>query len=160
MSDFNSQWADATVGDGEQSNFDPPPDGDHIAELRKAQALRSKKDEDWVVLEWRELQTGHDWTLMLGFKSQGQANLTKTACSRLGIQVDEVFSLEQLDQELGRVAGGYFEVTVKTNGDFRNTYVNGPARSQQRPLTDVPVPEDEMRPAAAAVTAGDERVPF
>ncbi len=152
MSDFESAWGSATVDGGEQSNFDPPEDGDHVVELRKASALTSKKGDDWVVLELRELQTGHDWTVMLGFKSQGQANVTKTACSRLGIQVDEVFGLEQLGEELERRAGGYFEVTVKTNGDFRNTYINGPARPSVG--SDVPVSQHELAPATAAAAAG------
>jgi hypothetical protein len=160
LSDFDSAWGSATVDGDEQSNFDPPPDGDHVIELRKASALTSKKGDDWVVLELRELRSGHDWTVMLGFKNQGQANLTKTACSRLGVQVDEVFSLEQLSQELERHTGGYFEVAVKTNGEYRNTYVNGPARQADAmaaagSVSDVPVPQQELAPVkAAAVVDG------
>ncbi len=163
MSDFANEWGGATVDGGEQSNFDPPPDGDHVIELRKASALTSKKGDDWVVLELRELRSGHDWTMMLGFKSQGQANVTKTACYRLGVQVDEVYSLEQLGQELGRKVGGYYEVAVQTNGEFRNTYINGPARQADvaaaagtgvDPTSDVPVPQQELAPIATPAAAG------
>jgi hypothetical protein len=164
MSDFDSAWGSASVGDGEQSNFDPPPDGDHIAELRKASALTSKKGDDWVVLEFREIRSGHDWTVMLGFKSQGQANVTKTACFRLGVQVDEVFSLEQLGQELERKVGGYFEVTVQTNGEFRNTYINGPVRQADadreiQQSTDVPTDVTDFQPPATLQTE-EEVIPW
>lgn len=160
MSDFNSEWNKATVNDGDQdSSFDPPADdGDYVIELVKGSALTSKKGDDWVVLELADVASGHAWTLMLGFKSQGQANVTKTACSRLGIEVEEVASLQELDVQLSLLAGRYFEVTVKTNGEYRNTYINGPAvRPQQLPVSDVPVPEEEL--AAAGVDDGDD-VPF
>lgn len=157
MGDFDSQWTGATVGDGEQSNFDPPAgDGEYVVELVKATAITSKKGDDWVVLELADLVSRHQWTLMLGFKSQGQANITKTACSRLGIQVDEVSSLTELANSLEDLAGAFFEVTVKTNGEYRNTYIDGPAR---HPVSDVPAPTEPL-PGVAAAGVPTERVPF
>lgn len=155
MSGFET-WGDATVteGDQQQSNLDPPnQDGDYIALLVKATALTSKKEDDYVVLEWRELQSGWEWTVLLGFKSQAQANLTKTACSKLGLNVDEIVSLAQLADELSVLAGGYYDVHVKTNGEYRNTYVNGPSIEER---TDVPVPLVQV----PAVAADDDEIPF
>lgn len=159
MSTFDSEWNNAQVDGDQQSNFDPPADGEYIVELKKATALTSKKGDDWVVLELRELELGYDWTVMLGFKSQGQANLTKTACYRLGIQVDEISSLSDLSDQLESCAGGYYEIEVKTNGDYRNTYINGPARPQDA-RTDVPVPIDRADFQPVPDTADDDDIGF
>lgn len=151
MSSFEDTWHTATVDDNtQQSNFDPPPDGEHVAELRKASGVRSKKEEDWIILELREIRSGHDWTVMRGFRPM-MVNITKSTCARLGIDVDAPgLDWEGLKHELEQCQGNYYEVTVQTNGEFRNTYVNGPARNatQTLPGTDVPVDESDFQPPA------------
>lgn len=153
MSSFDEQWGTAAVGDNDEPN-DPPADGDYTVTLVKGKAFTSAKEEDWVVLELRELATAHEWSVMLGFRSQGQANVTKTACSKLGLAVDEIGSLSELNTQLEALEGGYFDVTVKTSpdGKYHNTYIEGPSVG-----TDVPVPQEEL--VTAAVTDDDD-VPF
>ena len=64
-----------------------------------------------------------------------------------------IASLAELNQQLEALAGGYFDVTVKTNGEYHNTYIEGPSMGG----TDVPVPPEEF---AAAAVADDDTEPF
>ena len=53
--------------------------------------------------------------------------MTKKLVKDLGVDVDSI-TFSDLADVLKDKAGEYFHVTVKTNGAFRNTYVQGPAR--------------------------------
>jgi hypothetical protein len=140
---FTNTWASATVE--EQGGNDAPAPGLYTVAVVDAKAFTSKKGDDWVIIELRGLDgasTDHEWPLLLGFKSQEQANFTKRACRDLGVDVDNVTGLEALDEALkAACVGRYFNVEVKQNGEYRNTYLQGPSEGVQGDLGDGSPPE-------------------
>lgn len=156
---FISADPDAAGGDG--GDLEPPADGTYEVALTDAAFFTSKKGDAFVKLAWRvvsQQHTGFEWTVLLGFKSQGQANMSKKQVRELGIEVDSVTSPAALDQELKERVGGYFSVEVKTNGEYRNTYVNGPAVGSDVPI-DAQAFSAEPAPADAGAT-DEEEIPF
>ena len=151
---FSENWSKATV-DGSE-NTSPPPEGTYEVALVQASAFTSKKGAEIVKLEFRVVsvkEQGHEWTEIRSFASQGAANAAKATCFRLGVDVETVATLEELDSELKACAGRYYEVTVKRNGEYLNTYVE-----------DVVTPSGGTPPAGdfqpAPVPLLDDDVPF
>lgn len=155
MSGFDGTWAEAST-DG--NNDDAPPDGTHDVALVDARAFTSKAGDDFAALEFQTIDKQHQWTLLGGFKTTQAAGFTKAACMKVGVDVDSVHSLEELDTALKAVVGGFFEVEVKRNGDFTNTYVNDGIQAQNVP--DLPADTKDLQPAAAGGKADDDDVPF
>jgi hypothetical protein len=150
---FTDIWAAASKDDN--ASVPPPPPGMYDVELSKARAFLSKKDEAWVSLTFKvtsKRARDHEWDVLLGFRSQGQANVAKNQIAKLGVDVDSVGDLDGLDQALGRKVGGYFAVEVKQNGDYVNTYVIGATAGGDFPPA----------PAAAPVpeATDDDAIPF
>jgi hypothetical protein len=102
----------------------------------------------------------YQWTELRGLKSEGQIKAAKATCSRLGVDVESVFGLEDIDAQLKALVGGYFEIEVVQNGEWRNVYVQG--RAGKAPASDVPSDFPTKEEAAAAVTGAkdDEDIPF
>lgn len=154
---FNDTWPTATVNDGERDDRTPPPEGDYDVALVDAGAFTAKSGNDIVKLGLRViggLSNGHEWTELRNFKSQGAANATKTTCARLGVPVEGVSSLAELNDRLKEIVGQYFEVTVQRNGEYLNTYINGPA------IPDVPINEPEPIAVGSDPSPGDDDIPF
>lgn len=154
--DFRNANAD---GD---NDLDPPADGVYDCAVTVAEFFESKAGKPFVKIGLkvaRGAKNGEEWTLLLGFKSQGQANMTKKTVRGLGVDVDAVSSWDELNQKMDHVVGQYFTVEVKTNGEFRNTYImEGPI---QLGGSDIPPPD--MASVMANVGAGatdDSDVPF
>lgn len=136
--------------------LDPPADGVYEVALTDAAAFNGKDERPWVAMTFKDMASEYSWKVLHGFKSQGQANMTKKACRELGVLIDQITSQEQLDEALKSCVGGYYAVTVKTNGNFRNTYVDGPTSSTPPPAGDFPA-----APAPAAPEATDDAsIPF
>lgn len=152
---FEETWPKATV-DGSNSN--PPQEGEYELLLKGASAFNSKAGKDIVTLDLEvvsAIETGYEWTELRSFASQGAANAAKATCHRLGVDVESVSSLEELDSALKAVVGGYFSATVKRNGEYLNTYINEATQAAQ-----VPVPVDpEPVPSGVASADGDD-IPF
>lgn len=157
---FSSTWPTATAD--APAGGDAPDPGLYTVAVIDAKAFTSKKGDDWVVVELRAIggpAADHEWPLLLGFKSQEQANFTKRACRDLGVDVDNIAGLDELDGALKQTAvGRYFNVEVKQNGEFRNTYLQGPAEGVQGDL-------DDAGPASAPNGGGegladDDDIPF
>jgi hypothetical protein len=144
---FTETWSKATV-DGTE-NTSPPPEGLYEVALTGASAFTSKKGTEIVKLEFRVMsaqENGHEWTEIRSFGSQGAANAAKATCFRLGVDVDQVTSLDELDTELKGRTGRYYEAKVVRNGEYLNTYIEGDATpAGQEP---------------AAGPANDDDVPF
>lgn len=166
---FQETWQNATA-DG--SNDAPPPDpGMYDVTLADARAFVSKKGEAWTTLTFRVeslRNKGHEWDVLLGYRSQKQANVAKATVSKLGVDVDAITGIEDLDAALKQLVGQMFAVEVKQNGEYRNTYVDGPVQGSQTtaPVTDATPPsaaEDFLAPPAAAdptPVMTDDGVPF
>jgi hypothetical protein len=143
---FSETWEKATV-DGTE-NTSPPPEGEYEVALISASAFTSKKGTEIVKRELRVVspqQQGHEWTEIRSFGTQGAANAAKATCFRLGVDVDAVSSLEELDVELKALGGRYYEAKVVRNGEYLNTYIEGDAT----PVADfqpAPVPADDDIP--------------
>lgn len=156
MSSFSESWGTAdpdAVGGGEDN---PPTDGRHDVALIEAKAFTSKAGKDVVTLKWQTVDKAHEWTGLHGFKTQGAANFTKKTVRALGVDLDNVTTLDSLDQALTEKVGNYYVVDTKQNGDFHNTYLVEDAQPAAPDLAGLP-------PAPAPVVAGstaDDSIPF
>jgi hypothetical protein len=148
---FDDTWADASPEGGEDN---APPNGLHDAALIDAGAFTSKSGNDVARLEFQTVDKQHQWTSILGFGSSKQAGFSKAQCMKVGVDVDAVASLEELDAALKACTGGFYEVEVEHNGEYVNTYVRDGAQPNE---SDIPTPE--MEPAPAGAEFGDD-VPF
>lgn len=164
MNDFDQTWKDAdpdAAGGGD--DLTPPPDGTYDVALTGASAFIARTTGNAMVkMEWRVIGSDHqdyEWTVLLGFKSQKQANMTKREARNLGVDVDNVDGIDALDDALRGCVGRYYTVETKTNGDFKNTYISdlGPI-SSDIPITDMPQPETV--PAGGGDDSDDDGVPF
>lgn len=149
---FDDTWAQADPDAVGNSEDNAPDDGTHDAALIEGRAFTSKGGNDMVVLEWQTVDRQHQWPSLHGFKTQEAANFTKKTCRDLGVAIDDVASLDELDSLLKEHVGEFFEVEVKRNGDYINTYING---GGVKPVADVPA---DVSPDP--VPAGDDGVPF
>lgn len=154
---FNSTWHTADPDAvGNQDNPDPPNPGTYDVILIDASAFTSKKGEDWVALKWQLVGTDHAWSVLLGFRSEAAANFAKREVRELGVDVDHVASLDDLDTVLKQQVARFFSVEVVQNGQFRNTYIRGHAST-----SDVPVNPGDFAPAVAnGPVPDDDDIPF
>lgn len=150
-------WANANPDAGpEEITLEPPEDGKHSALLVEGFAGVGKDSGNpFVSVVFQTPATGYKWKVLGGFKSQGQANMTKKLCRDLGVAVDSI-SFDQLADALAAKAGSYYSLTVKTSGQFRDTYVDGPASGgiKESDLASPPIGEP------VSVPTDDSHVPF
>lgn len=147
---FDDMWENA---DPEGNNDTAPEDGIYDVALVDANAFTSKGGHDLVTLEWQTADKEHQWTSLHGFKTMQAAGFTKGTVMKLGVDPSTAGSLSELDAALKPCVGRYFEVEVKRNGDFVNTYVN----DGQGPAPDVPADTSGMD---APKTEDGDPVPF
>lgn len=150
---FDEHWESANA-DGPTNN-EPPEAGTYCVALIDGDAFVSKAGEDFAKLGFRDTASGHEWDVLLGFGSQGAANVAKGTCAAIGVSVDEVETLEDLASALKEHVGKFYDVTVKQNGDYRNTYIDGEATG-----TDVPAEMPEPEAVAAGGGSDDDEIPF
>lgn len=152
---FDAQaWQQAST---DREDTEAPDPGLYDVALDDAKAFTSKAGNAVIVVEFRVVagqNMGHRWSDVRGLQSEGAVKAAKAMCSRLGIRVDEVTSLDDIDTALKTLKGRYFEVEVVQNGEYRNSYVQGPATSSS---SDIPTPDDV---ADARQAAADDDVPF
>ena len=148
---FTDVWGNAdpdATGAG-----DPPEEGIYDVLLCDASAFMSKeKQELWIKLTFRQITGDSEWDVLQGFRSQKQSNFSKRTCKLIGVDVDAIGSLEDLDRALRERCGNYFTVEVKQNGEFVNTYVQEGATPNVAP----PPPP----PTTAAAPLADDDIPF
>lgn len=159
MSSFQPYDPNAATDNG-GNDLEPPADGTHTGcTLRDAGAFTAKSGKDFVKFEW-ETTTGHQWTVLQGFKSDAQTAVTWSEVGKLGINPVDIATLEQLDAELKKHVGSYYDLAVKTNGQFRNTYISGPSVGTN------PVVTGQMATSAAGSAStppagvADDDIPF
>lgn len=152
---FTDTWRNAKVNDGE-SNTMPPDEGDYEVVLTNAKAFTAKSGSEIAVLELRvlipETSAGYEWTEFLRFDSQMSANFAKTACFRLGVDVENIGTFDELNTALQAQVGGYYAVKVVRKGEYLNTYID-------EQLTPAQTPE-AAAPATTEPVMDDDGVPF
>lgn len=157
-------WTNADPDAGgsqfEEVTLEPPADGKITAVLEEGFAGTGKESgKPFVALTWKCLASGYKWKVIGGFKSQGQANMTKAMVRDLGIPVDTL-AFDDVAPALAAKAGSYYSLTVKrteSNGKvWPNTYVDGPASGgiKESDLASPPIGEPVTAPTA------DSHVPF
>jgi hypothetical protein len=156
---FTDVWTNADPDAQQGDKPEPPIEGMYECALVDADAFTAKTSgQATVKMTWRVVsaqQRDHEWTEILQFhKSQGQANFSKGQIKALGIDVDAITALEQLADALHSKAGGYFTLETKQNGNYRNTYIQGPSGGVQ---SDIPV---DVPDVPAETTGDDEDIPF
>ena len=147
---FGAMWQHAdpdAIGGGDNQ---PPEPGRYQVALIDAGAAISKKEKPYQKMVWRRLEDRYEWTVIHGFSSEGSANVAKREAREIGVNVDDIASLEELDAGLKAQIGGFFLVDVSQNGDFTNTYVTG-LLTPETPV-DAPVP--------ATAPEADRSIPF
>jgi hypothetical protein len=150
---FQQHWPNATADGTNSNNLQPPDEGLFDVALIDAGAFTSKRGADIAKVEFRvvsQAYNGAEWAVLLGFDTQTKANIAKATCAQIGVDVETVESLDELDTALKEKVGGYYTVEVKRNGEYLNTYIQGEA--------------DVAPPEPAAVAAGqpitDDDIPF
>lgn len=150
MSQFDAnQWASTSVDD---NNNDAPDPGVYDVLLSNGRAFTSKAGKDVLILTWRVAagdQSGYQWDEVYGFGSEGAVKAVKATLTRVGVDVDSLVSLEAMDEAVKAACGEWFQVEVRQNGDFRNTYVNHRVTAPATPPSDI-----NSDPAGFAVPAG------
>jgi hypothetical protein len=130
---FDDTWASATVED-QPDRTQPPEPGLYTVAIQDAKAITSEAGEDWVIIELEGIDgaaPNTEWSVLQGFKSPQQAGFTKRVCRDLGVDIDAVGSLDELDTALKPIVGRYFTVQVKQNGEYRNTYFQGQVKHRR-----------------------------
>lgn len=151
---FNDTWAAATVED-QPDRTQPPEPGLYTVAITDAKALTSEAGEDWVIIELEGIDGAaaeHQWSVVQGFRTPQATGFTKRVCRDLGVDIDAVTSLDQLDTALKEIVGRYFTVQVKQKGEYRNTYFQGAVSADET------LPQEQR--AAAATNGDDESIPF
>jgi hypothetical protein len=154
---FASTWPNASTEGGESN---PPPPGSYSVSLQDARAFTSKAGNEVMITEFRVLdgpKEGYVWSVVNTFKTPGAAGVAKSFAASLGANI-EVGTLDELDAELKLVLGTYYDVAVKQNGQYVNTYVNGRLTGAEVPASDVPV--DEAAFVTTPVEGDNGDVPF
>lgn len=157
MTSFDEMWrqADPDAIGGDDSN--PPEPGVYTATLLDAGAFFSKVGDAIQKMRWGCVESPNEWTVIYGFKTQGAASFAKREARAVGVSVDAVSSIEELNMALQTYKGAYFEVEVTRNGDFLNTYIRGPVQAGS-PLASVPAQQPAAQPTGAHIPTDD--VPF
>jgi hypothetical protein len=139
----------------EEVTLEPPADGKVSAALMDVYAGESAKGP-FISVTWKSLEDGYKWKVLGGFKSQGAANMAKKMIRDLGVDVDSI-AFDQINEASKPRLGEYFNLTVKTNGSFRNTYIDGPASGgiNESDLGSPAVPGEPV-----PVPAANDDVPF
>lgn len=158
---FNpQQWSSTTVDSNNTS--DAPEPGTYEVLLQDAKAFTSKAGEDYVALELKVAtgeHAGHEWTELRSFRNEGAVKATKATVARLGMNVDEIATLDEFDSQLKQLVGTWYTVDVVQKGEYRNTYINGKVNNE--PVTpDVPADTSDFQSAATAATAATDDIPF
>lgn len=146
---FADQWGAATVNDSDRT--EPPEPGLYEVALDDARAFTAQSGNPWFVVELRVVtgdQTGHKWSILADLAKEGGIKAAKSMSAKLGVDVSEIASIEDLDRLAKVHVGSYYTVDVVQKGDFRNTYVRGPADGVSEPA------------GAAAQSAAQEPPPY
>lgn len=157
-------WQNASIEGGDQT--EAPDPGVYDVTVTDGKAFVSKAGNPVIVVELQVLggsSHNHQWAELRGLKTEGQVKAAKAMCARLGVDVDNVFGLADIDAQLKGCVGLYYTVEVKQNGDYRNVYVLGRCETAP-PGTDVPagdfIPSKEEAAAAVAAAKATDDVPF
>lgn len=163
MSSFDAgAWQNTPTDQNGDRNPPPSPDGTYEVILKDGKAITANSGDDYVILTLEVAsgdQGGYTWDELRSFKSDGARGATKTTLSRLGIDVDSLTCLEDIDQAVKDKIGTWYTVDIRQNPKderYRNVYVNGTVEPKG---TDVPAP-DPAEFAATGAPANDDNVPF
>ena len=162
MSFPTDQWQNASVNNDDDTTEapDPGPSGRATfeVELTDAKAFVSKAGNAVIVLDMKVLggpMDTYSWTELRGLKSEGSIKAAKATCAKLGVDVDNVLGLEDIDSQLKGCVGGWYEIEVVQNGEWRNVYVLGRA-GRKPPETPSSDEVAEAREALAAAAKSDD----
>lgn len=153
---FGDQWGAATVGENDRS--DPPEPGIYQVAVTDAKAFTAKSGSDYLIVELRIVSghgIGHEWSLVANLSTEGGVKAAKNISARLGLPIEHIASLEDLDREVKIPIGSYFEVEVVQKGEWRNTYIKGPATADVSDVTPA-----EPASVGAAQSTVDDDIPF
>lgn len=153
---FAETWGSTTVSDNDRS--EAPAPGTYEVAIEDAKAFTSKAGDDWFVVELKIItgdQAGHQWAVLSKLSTEGGVKAAKSMCSRMGVPVNAITSLDELDTAAKTVVGQYFAADVVQKGEYRNTYI-GDRLTGVEPVSDVP----SDVPAEGAAPDDDDDIPF
>jgi hypothetical protein len=158
MTGFASTWGNASTNPQDQEDT-PPPVGKHSASLDDARAFTSKQGNETLVAEFRVLDGPHEgvkWSVLHGFKNERAAGVAKSFSQSLGVDVESVTGIEELNEALKPHVGSYYSVDVVQKGVYYNTYVTG-RLDGSTPVSDVPA---DGAPAHEPVPTDTDDIPW
>lgn len=158
---FAQHWPNANpenAGSGGADN--PPPDGKHQVVLVDGGAWTAKSSgNETLKFEFRTVDGRFEWPSIGGWSTQSNADYAAKALEALGLDFKVLRSLEQIDAAVKSLVGRFFTVTVKRNGEYVNTYIDGPAQGVQQ-AADFSAPQPAAPVPAAAGAGSDSDIPF
>lgn len=156
-----SAWQQADINTEDRSGAPDP--GTYTIALEDARAFESKAGNSVIVLDVKVVGgdlDGYSWGEVRGLESEGQIKAAKATCSRIGVDVEQVTSLEEIDALLKQHVGSFYDVNVVQNGAYRNVYFNGRVTSFAAE-SDVPVDTSDFEPAPVpGGPVSDDDIPF
>lgn len=132
MTDFDALWRDGNP-DAVGGADEPPAPGTYDpAALEGASIFTSRSaGEPWMKFQWRDLASGHAWSVLYGFRRPAQVDFAKSAARDLGVDVDSVNGLDELNEALGALVGSFYRLEVVDGGNYQNsTYIRGRAQTE------------------------------
>jgi hypothetical protein len=141
---FTDAWAQAVKDvDLEGQDWDPD-EGDYTVRVMKAKTDITNTGTELVKLRLRIIggeHAGDGFDHVMTFGSEFAMKMTVVALRGYGLDIGKVTSFEDLDHELGALAGTEADVTVKRPNGYLNVYVNS-ARPGERPPPGEADPDD------------------
>ncbi len=154
---FAEAWTSATT-DTERS--EAPEPGVYEVTLEDARAWTAQSGTDWFAVDLHVIagaSTGHQWSVLANLSKEGGVKAAKSMSAKLGVAIDEVSGLADLDRLLKVQVGNYYEVDVVQRGDFRNTYIRDRITGEQPAESDVP---SDFPSADSSGSDDAEDIPF
>lgn len=132
----------------------PPAPGTYEAVLVEGSAFTSQAGKPYLKLRWRLVGDPLSlWTELYGLDRLGGKKAAKATLERMQVNLDAVTDFDSLGSVVAQAVDQFFTVTVKQNGQYRNTYVEGPS------APDAGVTDPGDFPVPAPANASDD-VPF
>jgi hypothetical protein len=153
---------------GEKPEWGEPPIGSHIAALADSKAFTSSKGNDVCKVRFQiqgGAHNGHEWDVIMTLEeSSAGLGITYRQLKAIGINLSNIDSLFELDDEMRKHHGRVYQVDVEQSGQWINTWV----KSEQTQtalnvnggdgMSDAPIDTAGLLEPAAAVAEDD--LPF
>ena len=141
LDQITEEWNDSEVNKG--GDFENVPDGTYQTRIDFAEICESKQGRPQIKYEMTVVSGDFSnrklWKYD-GLDSVESIGYARGGLARLGVEEDDV---QELPEELAELVGTYCTVTVKTKGEFTNTYFKEALDEDEVDLDDLEEEDEE-----------------